>query len=149
MSLDRISQSSDRSVDSNDWTMPRSQMHKQRRQEKQRQKVITGNNKSSSQFGSFKGAPEPSRDLFLFRVDQASDVSDIKTFLLSKQVEIRSLSCASHDDAKFKSFKLTVGITDFNRVFSDSFWPSGVRIRRFIPPRSSNQREPNNSEQWQ
>ncbi len=99
--------------------------------------MITGKKNALSQFGSFKGAPEPSRDLFVYRVAKTVDQTDIMTYLRSQAIDIRGLSCVSYQDAKFRSFKLTMGISHFDKVFDDSFWPSGVRVRRFIPPKTT------------
>jgi len=137
-SLDRLSHISqhDTSYDSSEFFTPRSTTRKQARQEKRRQKVITGKNRAPVQFGSFKGAPEPSRDLFVYRVDKAVEQTDILQYLQSQSIDVRDLRCISHEDARYKSFKLTTKMSDIDNLFTDSFWPSGVKVRRFIPPKA-------------
>ena len=136
-SLDRLSHISqhDTSYDSSEFFTPRSTSRKQARQEKRRQRVITGKNRAPTQFGSFKGAPEPSRDLFVYRVDKTVEQADILQYLQSQSIEVRDLRCISHADARYKSFKSTTKVSDIDSVFTDTFWPSGVKVRRFIPPK--------------
>jgi hypothetical protein len=116
--------------------MPKSYLKKMSKQDNKRQKIITGKKRTQVQFGSFKGAPEPSRDLFVFRVDPNTDQADLFKFVQSQSVQVRGLSLVSHKDAVFKSFKLTVGLPDLETVFDNDFWPTGVHVRRYIPPRS-------------
>ena len=91
-------------------------------------------------------APEPSRYLFIYRVHSDTSESDMKNFIESQDINVRSFSCTSHQEAKYKSFKLEVSVNDFNNLFDDELWPAGVRIRKFIPPRMP--REAVSQEQW-
>ena len=103
------------------------QRHEKRRQN--RQKYMIG--RKDCVQGKFKGAPEPNRDLFLYRVDHETCVEDIRLFLRD-YVKIISLECLSHPDAKFKSFKLTVPMSDFAKLtMNPDVWPKDVRVRRF------------------
>jgi hypothetical protein len=83
----------------------------------------------------FKGAPEPSRELFIFRVDKSTEIDELKDYLVGKNVKVRELKCVSNSEAKFKSFRLTVPVSDFKNLFDEALWPEGVRVRRFIPPK--------------
>ena len=143
-SLDRLSHYSfqhDTSVDSTEFFTPRSEIRKHARLEKRRQKVITGRNSAHALFGSFKGVPEPSRDIFVFRVAKSVEQADILKYLKSQSIDIRGFSCVSHEEATYKSFRLTTGVSDYKRVFEDTLWPSGVHVRRFIPPESKTNAE--------
>ena len=107
---------------------------KSRQKEKRRQHVITG--KRNPEGRRFRGAPEPNRDLFIFRVHTDTDVEDIKEHVLAEGYDARDIKCVSHPDAMWKSFRLTVPLSQFNSLLSDDFpWPDGVRVRQFIPPK--------------
>ena len=92
--------------------------------------VITGSVRQSHN-ARFKGAPEPSRDLFVYRVHTDTGLNDIRSYLQAASINIRGLDCISNAESKFKSFRLTVSIKDNNTLLNEKFWPSGVRIRRF------------------
>ena len=83
-----------------------------------------------------RGAPDPSRFLFIYRVHSDTSTSDLRDFIGDQNVVIRSFDCVSHEEAKFKSFKLEVSMEDYDKIYNDELWPSGVRIRKYIPPRS-------------
>ena len=85
----------------NDWEVV-SHQRKQRRP----RKVITG---AKSQTGGFKGAPTPSRSIFIYRVSKDTELNELRTYIADLVVkDIQYLDCVSHVDAKFQSFKLTV-----------------------------------------
>lgn len=119
------------------------QPHQLRRQKRQK-RVITG--KISQTHGTFKGAPEPQRDIFVYRVDQDANIDDMSDYLTDKNVKISKLECVSNANAKFKSFRLTVGLTDFKRLLNDDMWPAGVRARKFITPRENNRYQEDNND---
>lgn len=108
------------------------------RRKKQQRKttVIAGN--SSPKGNSFKGAPSPDRHLFIYRVDQSVHADNIQEYLISRQFQVRELVCMSNENARYKSFKLTVAIDQFRLLFDENLWPCGVRVRKFNPPRQSN-----------
>ena len=108
----------------------------QRTQQRNKRNVIKG--KSMAKHG-VKGAPEPSRHLFIFRVDNNTTEEDITNLLLSQQpsLTIRELVCTSHEDSKFKSFRLTVPISQYSELFNEELWPDGISIRPFRMPKPS------------
>lgn len=105
----------------------------QKKRNRKNRLAVTG--KSSSPSQNFKGAPEPSRDLFIYRVETSANVELLKSYLVSKSINVRELKCVSHDDAKFKSFRLSVPASEYRSLFNESLWPNGVCVRRFIPPK--------------
>lgn len=108
-------------------------MRKNRKKERWRQQVITGRNKNSNE--RFRGAPEASRDLFIYRVHPETLDDGIKDLISSEGCEIRNLACVSNPNAKFKSYKLTVPLSQFAKLHSEDFpWPEGVKVRKFVPP---------------
>jgi hypothetical protein len=99
--------------------------------------VVTGKAKLNGEVAKVRGAPEPSRHLFIYRVEKDVEDEDMKAFINEQGISIRDLSCVSNPMAYFKSFKLTVPVSQFERLFSDDMWPEGIRVRKFIPPRPS------------
>ena len=75
-----------------------------------------------------KGAPEPSRHLFISRVDKQCTTNEISKFLKNKKIEVRNLECKSHEESMFKSYKLSVPVSQFNSLFDADLWPDGVRV---------------------
>ena len=103
---------------------------------RRKDKFITGKSRlSSSTRGNFRGAPEPDQHLFIYRVENEATSDDIAQHVISHDITIRNLECVSNPNAKFKSFKLTVPVSDHQVLFDDQLWPNGVRVRKFIPPR--------------
>jgi hypothetical protein len=135
----RLSQSRERSreaardgsADSQGFLLPGRVRKQNKRRERQRQQVITGSGATNS--GNFRGAPEPSRDIFVFRVEPGTQVADLRTHLADMDVTVRALHCVSNAEARYKSFRLTVPLSDFDIVFDGSLWPEGVRVRRYFP----------------
>lgn len=97
---------------------------------------VTGKAAISTTSG-FRGAPEPSRDLFISRVDISTEDSKLKEFLKSENFTIRHLECISNSEAKFKSYKLTVPVSQFRSLFDADMWPNGIRVRQFFAKKSS------------
>lgn len=138
-SLDRSSAASfrdtsrDRSEFSDDFRQPSYAVRRDIRKQKRKHKVITGNAPGGTR--SFKGAPEPSRSLFVYRVDQNTETQDLKSHLRDMDIEVRLLECVSHRDSNFKSFKLDVPVSVVDEFLNGDVWPQGVRIRRFFSNR--------------
>ena len=103
-----------------------------RRQEVKRRKIITGRGYNNS--GGFKGAPEPNRELFIYRVDKQTTLRDLRVHVLDEGFDVRALECISNPNSKFKSFKLSVPVSQFSHLFDESIWPIGVRVRKYVPP---------------
>ncbi len=84
-----------------------------------------------------KGATEPTRHLFIYRVDSATTEGDITSLLQESEVkfDVRDLKCVSHPNAKFKSFKLTVPMSQYENLFNDQLWPDGICVRKYVAPR--------------
>ena len=110
---------------------------------KKQRRYITG----KKSITSVRGAPGPSRYLFIYRVHTDTTVAEMSAFMEEQSVTPRSLECVSHEEAKFKSFKLEVAKDDYEKLLEDDdFWPNGVRIQRFNSPRKDNNDA--NSENW-
>ena len=124
----------DKSQDSEGFRIPKYVLKKQQQQSSRRHKIITGS--ANQRTGTFKGAPEPNRDLFIFRVMRDATVDDMKQYLASEGFHVKSLHLVSHPESKFQSFRLSVPASEFKDLFNDTLWPEGVRIRRYVPRRN-------------
>ena len=43
----------------------------------------------------------------------------------------KELKCISHPQAQFKSYKLAVPRSEFNKLFDENLWPKGVCVRTY------------------
>jgi hypothetical protein len=118
---------------SDGFALGRHEVLKNNRQERRRRNAIVGKAKTHEKI---KGAPEPSRDVFVFRLDEGTKESEVEDFVRESGITIRAVKCVSHPDAKYCSFRVTVGKTDFPKLMSDTLWPAGVMIRKYIPARN-------------
>ena len=98
-----------------------------------RRKAVIGTSKCNSKF---KGAPPPDRDLFLYRVDSDFNESNVTEHIEDNNVKVRNIEIKSVDEARFKSFKITVSVKDVEKMLHDDFWPEGVMIRRWRNPKN-------------
>ena len=103
------------------------------RRKLKKQHIVTGKSSSTR----LQGAPLPSRDIFIYRLNSETTEVDINSYLKENNIESRDLVCMSHAESKFKSFKLSVSVKDVNTVFSEDFWPVGIKVRRFRQPTSN------------
>jgi hypothetical protein len=109
------------------FSLPTQEKKKARRAERRRQRFITGSGMTQSRI---KGAPEPARDLFIFRLENCVTCKDLMDFIESLNCKVRELRCVSNENVR-----LTVGKSDYEKLYDDQIWPEGVRIRKYIPAR--------------
>ena len=92
-----------------------------------------------------KGAPEPVRDVFIYRVSKDTVTETLIKFVKGNKFNVINLSCVSNNDAKYKSFKLSIPVSEYDKILDDSMWPIGVRVRRYYAPKYDTTKNPNNS----
>lgn len=63
---------------------------------------------------------------------KGTTLDNVKEHLRCHNIEIRELTITSHQEAKFTSFKLTVPISEMNKVIDPENWPSGISVRRYF-----------------
>jgi hypothetical protein len=122
------SQVSVNSQQSATFELPRSARKKLAR----RAAPIVGTGRSNK----IRGAPEPSRDLFVYRVQDGNSSEDIKGYINDNHVDVRDIEQTSKEGSKFLSFKVTIRASDMQKVLQPDFWPCGVCVRRFWRPRT-------------
>ena len=107
--------------------MPRYQEKKTRQHERKRHKVITGCHKPGND--GFRGAPEPSKDIFIYRVHPDTSKRDIEDGIRGRNFEVRDLVCISSEQSMFKSFKLTVPASQLSSLLTDECpWPEDFSL---------------------
>ena len=111
------------------FQVPKQQVKRLRRQERRNNFVQGCANIANSKI---KGAPEPDRCLFIYRVDKNTDIEDLRDYIIKQGFLVRHLECVSKPESKFCSFRLTVPISQFKNLFNPSLWPEGFRIRKFV-----------------
>ncbi len=100
-----------------------------------RQPSVAGTRPTQS--GTFRGAREPSRDIFVFRVEKGTIVSDIKQYIIDNEVQVRDIQCVSNENAMYCSYKVEIGVSNLSKVLESDFWPTGVNVRRFRQPKGN------------
>ena len=112
--------------------------HKKKAQRShKRQQAVMGTASPSST--SIKGAPHPRKEFFVFRLEKSTSTEHLLNFVREKGIKPVDAVEVSHPHAKFKSFKLTVEVSDVDRVLDSDCWPRGIGVRRYRPSRSSDQ----------
>ena len=88
--------------------------------------------------GYLRGASEPQRDIFVYRVKYGSE-KDIAAYCKSKGILVRDCTLISHPASKFKSFKISVLLGQVNLVLNDNFWPKDIKAKRFVDRQKESQ----------
>ena len=99
-------------------------------------RVITGRRQSGA--GQFRGATEAGRDLFVYRVHADTVEADVQRLVTNVGYTVLNIECVSNPMSKYKSFKLTVPVSQYPQVYNESFpWPASVMVMKFVPPARS------------
>jgi hypothetical protein len=69
--------------------------------------------------------------MFVFRVDKMTSVNDLKDYIIGKGCEARDIIIVSHKDSHYKSFKVTVSVTDYINLMKPEIWPEGIMVRQY------------------
>ena len=88
--------------------------------------------------GRIQGAPPPIRELFVSRVMRSTSDEDMLNYVKSLRVNIIDFERVSHDDSKYKSYNVTVSISDYMYLFDSELWPEGIYVGRYNQPRTEN-----------
>ena len=127
-SSSQMSVNSVQSTSSATFEIPAGHQRKQRR----RAKAVVGTGTS----GNVRGAPEPSRDIFIFRVDKTTDADNMKRYMNNKNIDVREIELKSKEQSLYNSFYVRIKVTDLDTVLQPDFWPIGVNVRRYWQPRT-------------
>ena len=75
---------------------------------------------------NFSGAPTPKTYIFVSRVRSGNE-EIIKEYLKDNNILIDDINMVSHENSKFKSFRISICKYDLNRVRERDFWPNGIK----------------------
>ena len=109
---------------------------------RRKRNIVVGKDKSVC---AVKGAPEPNRDVFIYRVDKTTSDASLYDYLINKGITPYSLDCVSNPDARYKSYKLSIPLSMYGTLHDPDMWPEGIRIRRFYIPKNNNNGQSNSS----
>ena len=70
-------------------------------------------------------------DLIMSRVSEISLFVSVQYYVESKGFTVLNVKCVSHNEAKNCSFKFTVPVSEFDKLFDSSVWPEDISICRF------------------
>ncbi|ELT93987.1 hypothetical protein CAPTEDRAFT_193556 [Capitella teleta] len=102
-------------TDCDGFTVPSHVLNKRRKQARRYRKIITGLNTGDR---TLKGAAQDAnRDLFVYHVDKSATTEDLEHLMTSQNCEVRKVSVTLNDEARFKSFKLTIPASCLKQVF--------------------------------
>ena len=74
-------------------------------------------------------------DLFVFRVSREVDEDDLTEDIKAQGAQIVEIKRMSADSRASSSYRVILECNDPRKVMTSDFWPSGVCVRRFYPPR--------------
>jgi hypothetical protein len=83
------------------------------------------------QSDTIRGAPPPKRDYFISRVHSETDDDGLKKYISDKGVQNFNITLVSNANAMFKSYKLSVAISEQNKVLCPEMWPFGVCVQKW------------------
>ena len=115
------------SVDSEGYTV----VERKKRKNNKRNVIMGTSSKTNC---AIKGAPEPNRDLFIFRLDPETTDESLKKYIVDNGISIKELELKSNAKAMFKSYRLRVPKSQFARLLDGNMWPEGVGIRKYFSP---------------
>ena len=85
----------------------------------------------------FKAGLGPNRDLWIYNVDYEMQDDDLKKFIeeggsnMSGKVHVRRWEPRYNPGWDTKRFRLTIGLNDYERVFTSEFWPQDIWVRKY------------------
>lgn len=95
-----------------------------------------GRIQGSAESSTLRGAPPPKRDLFISRVHSDTDDEGFRKYIQEKGIQDFDIALVSNENARFKSFKLSVTIKDVDKLMSPEMWPFGVCVQKWRVRRS-------------
>ena len=113
--------------------MPKPKQQKQQQQQQQQPPRRQRKRVQGSREGEvLEGAPPPKRDFFLSRVKKDTQDEVISNYISSKGIENADLKLVSNEDAKYKSYKLSVCVGYKDKVMCADMWTRGVCIEKWF-----------------
>ena len=76
-----------------------------------------------------QGVEPPIRKIFIDRVMSYGNSKSVQAYLSDRNIEVKDIVQVSHNDSKYKSFKISIYQHDLSTVLNEYFWPRGVYCR--------------------
>ena len=125
-----------------DWLLQKHQRKQEQKKAKQTEKQNFNRKRPPGIQGSatgiqFKAGQGPNRDLWIQNVDKDIDDEELKKFVeeggsqKSGNVDVRLWKGHYEPHWKTKRFRLTIGLSDYERVFHADFWPKDIWVRKY------------------
>jgi hypothetical protein len=73
--------------------------------------------------------------MFVFRLNKDTREDEVTDYLSSKNILVNNIESTSHENAMFKSFRVNLNYSDFDKVMDSNLWPPDVGCRRYTRPR--------------
>ena len=83
-----------------------------------------------------KRALMTTRSMFISPVDRETSDDDMRDWISKQKIIIINFEYISHDDAKYKFYKLIVSVSDYVSC-KPSQWPMGIYISKYHPPKAT------------
>ena len=88
---------------------------------------VHGNVKGSG----VRGAPLPKRDFFVSRVLKETTDEQLLNYITSNGVSSAQIMCVSNPDSAYRSYRLSVPVTEKDKVMDGDMWPYGICVQRW------------------
>ena len=89
------------------------------------------NNNRKLIYDKLEGAPIIKKDLYIGNVASGSEIS-IGDYIKSNGLNFIDIVRVSREFSRFKSFRLTVSLNEYNYFLRSNFWPTGIIVKPWI-----------------
>ncbi len=89
--------------------------------------IITG----SSRSGGLRATTLPIRDFFVYRLNSEDDSTALSDYMKSKDITPRDIVPKQKQGSTFNSFKVTVDVTDAEKMMNPDTWQYGVCVKKW------------------
>ena len=83
------------------------------KKQRRRRKAVKGSKNASAGAMGLEAAPEPTRDIFVYRLKKKTTVGDVMDYMTRNDMKPSQIDRVSHTDAKFASFRIKVKVSLF------------------------------------
>lgn len=74
-------------------------------------------------------------DIFMYRINNETEDADVRNLFFNAGILVYEFHKVSHENSRFKSFRITIPLSDYDKVCNPDFLPEEVMCRRFYRPR--------------
>ena len=121
-------------VDSDGFQRSRSDIRRDRNQERSRRTVVYGTRRVTSRLSDgLRSSKQSVCDLFVYHVSRDATTSDLREYMRANGIDTAGvrIDIASHKLSEYKSFRVIAARNIREQVMSPDFWPVDVRIKDY------------------